>query len=215
MGTEKIEIRPFIICTATVVFTEVIAQGLIGKAHVDPLWALGAVRLFETMLLITILMVWGNGLASVGLARDQWKPGVKTGLIWSAGFGLLTLLGFALLFVLGINPLSLLKTPLPSNPSHLIPLFIVGGVVGPVTEEIFFRGIVYGFLRRWGMLTALIFSTLLFVLPHMAGNSMPLTQAVGGLLFALGYEFGHSLMVPISIHILGNLALFTLSWITP
>ena len=200
---------------AAVVFIEAIARGWAGNAPVEPLLTLGAVRLLETALMIMVLMLWGKGLASVGLARDQWKPGLKRGLIWSAGFGFLTFLGFVALFLLGINPFPLLKTPLPANVYPCFLFFLVGGVIGPVTEEIFFRGLVYGFLRRWGVMTAVMISTLVFVLPHLSRNSVPVTQVVGGLLFALGYEFGQSLMVPMLIHVLGNLALFTLSWIAP
>ena len=92
--------------------------------------------------------------------------------------------------------------------------FLVGGVVAPVAEEILFRGLVYGFLRRWGAILAVILSTALFALaPPLRG--LPLTQIVGGLLFASAYEMENNLLVPITIHVLGNLAIFTLSalWI--
>jgi hypothetical protein len=36
---------------------------------------------------------------------------------------------------------------------------------------------------------------------------------VGGIIFAVAYEMEASLMVPITIHILGNMAIFTLSLI--
>ena len=109
---------------AAVAFIEAIAHGLAGNAHVDPLLTLGAIRLLETAMLITVLMVWGRGLASVGLARDQWIPGLKTGLVWSAGFGLLTFVVFAILLIVGINPFSLLKTPLPANTHQLVLFFL-------------------------------------------------------------------------------------------
>jgi len=40
---------------------------------------------------------------------------------------------------------------------------------------------------------------------------IPLPQVVGGIVFAVAYEIEGSLMVPITIHVLGNLAIFTLS----
>jgi hypothetical protein len=40
---------------------------------------------------------------------------------------------------------------------------------------------------------------------------IPLAQVVGGIVFAVAYEIEGSLMVPITIHVLGNLAIFTLS----
>jgi hypothetical protein len=36
---------------------------------------------------------------------------------------------------------------------------------------------------------------------------------VGGIIFALAYEIERSLMVPVTIHVLGNMAIFTLSLI--
>jgi len=40
------------------------------------------------------------------------------------------------------------------------------------------------------------------------------TQMVGGILFTVAYEVEGSLMVPITIHILGNMDIFTLSLIS-
>jgi hypothetical protein len=37
------------------------------------------------------------------------------------------------------------------------------------------------------------------------------TQVVGGILFAAAYEIEKNLVVPITIHCLGNLAIFALS----
>ena len=115
------------------------------------------------------------------------------------------------LFAAGINPLTLIRIRLPRQTVDLLLFFIVGGIVGPVAEELFFRGILYGFLRRWGVILALILSTLIFVLCHPISHGIPVTRLVGGLVFALAYEIGDSLIVPITIHGLGNLAIFTLS----
>jgi membrane protease YdiL (CAAX protease family) len=87
----------------------------------------------------------------------------------------------------------------------------VGGIVAPIAEEVFFRGILYGFFRRWGVVVALVFSTLLFVFPHLGTHGLPTTQIIGGILFALAYEVEDSLLAPITIHALGNMAIFTLS----
>jgi len=51
-------------------------------------------------------------------------------------------------------------------------------------------------------------STLIFVLIHPAGRHIPITQAIGGVLFALSYEIEKSLVPPMVIHMLGNLAIF-------
>ena len=91
---------------------------------------------------------------------------------------------------------------------------MVGGLVAPIAEEIFFRGVIYGFLRRWGVLLALAGSTVIFVLAHAISSRIPLTQIVGGIVFAVAYEVEGKLMVPITIHVLGNMAIFTLSLVS-
>ena len=126
---------------------------------------------------------------------------------------MITCLAFAALFLAGINPLKLLQVRLPTNPTALTLYLLIGGIVGPVAEEVFFRGVLYGFLRRWGIAVALFFSTLIFLLSHGIVHGIPITQVVGGILFAVAYEVENVLIVPITIHCLGNLAIFSLSLI--
>jgi hypothetical protein len=61
------------------------------------------------------------------------------------------------------------------------------------------------------MLAALILSTLFFVLSHPSRHTIPVTQVIGGILFAVSYEVEKNLLVPITIHSLGNLAIFALA----
>ncbi|MFH2219214.1 MAG: CPBP family glutamic-type intramembrane protease [Pseudomonadota bacterium] len=57
-------------------------------------------------------------------------------------------------------------------------------------------------------------STVIFVLAHPGLSGFPLPQLAGGILFAAAYEMGESLVVPITIHVLGNMAIFTVSLMT-
>jgi membrane protease YdiL (CAAX protease family) len=139
---------------------------------------------------------------------------MKKGLIWSALFGLCALLVSVVLYAAHISPLSLIKTPLPKGTPALLWFFVVGGLVAPVAEEVFFRGVVYGFLRRWGVPVAVVGTTVIFVAAHSIGSTVPITQIVGGIVFAVAYEMGGSLMVPIIIHVLGNMAIFGLSLVS-
>ena len=109
---------------------------------------------------------------------------------------------------MGKNPFMLFHARFPKEPWELFLFLILRGIIGPVAEEIFFRGILYGFLRHLGMIPAIFLSTLPFILLHAAAG---LTQAVGGILFAMAYETEKKLMVPITIHVLGNLAIFAVS----
>lgn len=172
---------------------------------------LGATRCTELTSFFLIIHFAGGGLTSVGLHRRDMMGGFEKGLIWSAAFGAVVGIGFGLLLLIGIDPLPMFRMPLPSGPIARGLFFFVGGVIAPVCEEVFFRGILYGFFRKWGRTAAVLLSTLIFVAAHGVGGGLPVTQAVGGLLFALAYEFGGSLMVPITVHVLGNLAIFAIA----
>jgi len=214
MEAKEIQIKTLLLCLAAVIAVELGTWVVTSKSGYHPMLILAGARLLQIFLIILIVLTWGKGLPSIGLARSEMVSGLKKGLLWSAGFGALGSIACVGLFAASINPLTLIKARLPTQTGDLILFFIVGGMLGPVAEEVFFRGILYGFLRRWGVIVALILSTLIFVLCHPISHGIPVTRLVGGLLFALAYEFGGSLIVPITIHTLGNLAIFTLSLIS-
>ncbi|RLB86438.1 MAG: hypothetical protein DRH26_17250, partial [Deltaproteobacteria bacterium] len=149
-----------------------------------------------------------------GLARSEMASGFKKGLIWSAGFGIIVFFIFIILFAANTNPLIFIKAGLPEKHSDIILFFFVAGIIGPIAEELFFRGIIYGFFRRWGMPFALVLNVLVFVLAHPGIPGIPLTQVTGGIVFAVAYEVEENLIAPITIHVLGNVAIFTISLIS-
>jgi membrane protease YdiL (CAAX protease family) len=150
-------------------------------------------------------------MAAVGLQRRRLVTGLKKGLLWSACFGVIVLLVAITLYVsAGINVFDYLQGR-PAAKRGLWLFLLIGGVISPITEEIVFRGVLYGYLRRWGMLAATIGSTVFFVLAHSIQGAFPITQIVGGLVFAVAYERERNLLVPIVIHMLGNLAIFTVT----
>jgi membrane protease YdiL (CAAX protease family) len=170
---------------------------------------LGSVRLIQTAAMIWLVYRLDGGLGVMGWAPATWMTGLKKGAVWSLGFAAAAALAMALAHWLGHHPLRWIRSPLPSHLRGVITLFTVGALVAPVAEEICFRGILYAYFRRWGVMAALVASTTIFVLLHF--NRIPITQLVGGIVFALAYETSRNLMSPITIHALGNLALFTLS----
>jgi membrane protease YdiL (CAAX protease family) len=213
MEAKEIPIRTLFLCFAAVLAVELGTRVVTAKSGYQPMLILGGARLLEILLIILIVLTWGKGLPSIGLAWSELVSGLKKGLLWSAGFGAVTSIVCVGLFAASINPLTFIRAHIPTQTSDLVFFFIVGGILGPVAEEIFFRGILYGFLRRWGVIVALVISTLIFVLCHPLGHGIPVSRLVGGILFAVAYEISGSLIVPITIHALGNLAIFTLSLI--
>ena len=169
------------------------------------------IRLLEIASLLLIVIRCENSLFAVGLAGSQLSGGFIRGGRWSLGFGFFAIAGCILLMVVGINPFELLHVSLPNVLSERVLFFVAGTLVGPVAEELFFRGILYGFMRQWGMLPSLIITTLLFALMHPPGAAILIPQIVGSVVFTLAYEQKGELISPVTIHCLGNLSLFTLS----
>ena len=172
---------------------------------------LGGARLLEIASLTLLVRTTERGLSNIGLDKGKIAHGIKKGIFWSACFGAVALFSFFLFQAMGISLLDRVRVAVPSHFDGILLLFLVGGVIGPIAEELFFRGIVFGFIRRWGRLPAVLLSTLLFVLAHPALPAIPVIQIAGGLLFAVAYEKEGTLMAPLSIHILGNMAIYTIS----
>lgn len=211
MAPEPLKLNSVISSLCVVGATELFAGWILNRLAITPLLGLTLLRLVQIGAILAIVIKQEpNGLGTIGWQPRQWSEGLKKGVIWSAGFALLTACAMAVLALMGKSPLTLLRSPLPSAKTELLLFFLTGILIAPVAEELFFRGILYRYFRRWGVAMALIASTALFVVLH-AHRGLPVTQIVGGLLFAVAYESSGNLMVPITIHALGNLAIFSLS----
>ena len=213
MEAEKITLKTLAAAIAVILISEALIRPALTAVSVSPLPGLGITRIVEIILLIFITLRFEKTTANLGLVPAELSAGIQKGLVWSACFGFAAIVLMGVLYLVGINALRLLETPLPDSVVSIFFYLLIGGGIGPLAEEIFFRGIVYGYLRRWGVFVAVAVSTLLFVLPHLTGGNLPITQLVGGILFALAYEKEDNLMVPITAHCLGNLAIFGIALI--
>lgn len=234
METERteVEIKFFALSVLAVVLVEAALRAAVSREIIPPLPATGLARMMQITLFLFVFSFGRNGLSAIGLDKYQLKSGMKKGFIWSAGFGVAVAVGFVIIFLFGKNPFSMINAGLPSQTEKLVVFLIVAGLVGPVAEEIFFRGILYGFIRGVGILAAgivfknigekkrlslsrvfgaaaaVLASTAIFAGLHPAAG---FTQAMGGLLFAVSYEIEGKLMTPIVIHVLGNMAIYLVS----
>lgn len=195
-----------------IIATEALAPLLLARLPLSGMAVLGLLRLVQTAALLCLVFLGSTHVnwRVIGLDRQARASGWRWGLMGSALFALLALAGGAALYLFGINPFMLIRTPLPGPTGQKVLFFIVGGCIAPIAEEVLFRGYLYTYCRRWGILTALAFSTAVFVALHLP-SGLPVTQIVGGIVFALAYEASGSLIAPILIHSLGNLAIFSLS----
>jgi membrane protease YdiL (CAAX protease family) len=213
MEAGKIDIKTFCAAIAAIIVVELLVGAAVSRDLLHPFLILGIARIIETILIIAIAMRIGKGVTSIGLNPSEMTEGFKRGLIWSVGFGIIAGISFVVLSLFGFNPLDMIQVQLPAGIGVVMMYVIISVFIGPVAEEVFFRGIIYGFFRRWGIIAALIASSLLFILAHSVIRGVPIPQVVGGIVFALAYEIEGSLMVPITIHILGNMAMLIVSLI--
>ena len=211
MEANKISLKTFAASIASILFIEALFRLIPAGNTLNPMAILAVVRSLEAVLLVSIAILLEKDPGRIGLTPARIPEGFKKGFIWSAGFGIIVGIVYLVLLAAGINALHIFIAPLHTSRQQLFIFFLVGGVIGPIAEEIFFRGIVYGFFRQWGVPLAVISSTLLFVFIHPYGKNLPVAQTVGGIVFAVAYEKEKSLFVPITIHSLGNLAIFSLA----
>ncbi len=122
-----------------------------------------------------------------------------------------TLLTFALALVLTILVQRLAGRPLDNpqdailaadglSPGSLLGLLLVAAGLGPLVEELLFRGLLYGWMRRhFGVLSSASLSALLFASVHAIPWLIPSFFAIG-MVLALLYERSGSLWPPIALH---------------
>ncbi|BBO80512.1 hypothetical protein DSCO28_10780 [Desulfosarcina ovata subsp. sediminis] len=210
MGSAPLPAAFLLTSLSSVILLEAVVAGVAGRLEIPQLWLIAVTRTLQIAVLGGLARTWPGGLTAIGLGRNTLKTGLRQGLIGSATFALAAGLLFAGLTAAGQDPFRLVRSPLPADPPMRVLFFIVGGGIAPVAEEIVFRGLIFGYLRRWGTVAAVLISTAVFAAFH-TGTTVPVTQIVGGIVFAVAYHVSGSLLSPIVIHVLGNLAIFSLS----
>jgi membrane protease YdiL (CAAX protease family) len=211
MGANTIKLKTICGTLGWILFVEVLAWLITrGILHNASIAIIGIARIIQILGMLFIIFRYEGDLGAIGAARSNWMAGLQRGAFWSAGFALAAGIGIGLGFLLGYNPLFWIRAPLPRELSSLIIFILIGGLIAPVAEELCFRGILYTYFRKWGILCAVSVSTVIFVVLHCV-HGIPIVQIIGGLVFAVAFEISGNLLVPVTIHVSGNLAIFALS----
>ncbi|MFP4194671.1 MAG: CPBP family intramembrane glutamic endopeptidase [Desulfobacterales bacterium] len=208
METEAIGygLKPFALVLAAVIALEAGSRFFCE----DPLIAAGIARALDVAVITGAAIWFGRKAILPGIIPADLKRGFVRGVVWAAAFGCAAAILGAILYTAGFAPLKMISVDLPQSTGRLLAFFAFGGIVSPFAEELIFRGAVFGLLRRWGAAAAVLGSATLFTLAHDTGG-LPVIQAAGGLVFALSYEVEKNLLVPVIIHVAGNLALFSIT----
>lgn len=184
------------------------ALGLLLVSRFSAIPVLAAVRSGQLICLLILMIRLENN----HFFRGGVRAGFKKGVFWSFFFGMgVCLAGWAMMAA-GMGPIAAIQ-PVSPKTDHVL-FFLTALVIGPIAEELFFRGVLYTFLRPSGIWIAIILSTAVFALFHYSGNGFPGTQVIGGVLFAAAFESTKNLITPITLHVLGNLAIHAVAWIT-
>ncbi|NNG02122.1 MAG: CPBP family intramembrane metalloprotease [Desulfobacteraceae bacterium] len=213
METRKVSFDKLIVVFCIVIAVEWVTSLFPFGAWYPHLTRTAVARAVEILLILAYLHTMGGGLTVIGLNPMGMRNGLKTGIWWSICFGAIVAVIGAILFIARINPIVYFKMTLPDTTTGVLFFFLVGAIVSPVAEELFFRGMLFGYLRRWGLPTALVASTALFAALHGV-HAVPITQIIGGIVFGFAYEKSNSLLAPMIIHTLANSAIFSLVALT-
>jgi membrane protease YdiL (CAAX protease family) len=190
-------------------------------------------RLFDSI--DSALLDLGFGLLAYGIfavaswlviarrSRVDWAHiGIRhcdPSLFWIGGFLAFLWIGIssAIYAAAGIWDIAIaeggkLIAPFRGDTIALAGLFLIAGPVAAFVEEILFRGIIYGWLRRrLGIAAAAVLSALIFTSVHfyvfVAGFAAALEMTVLAVLLALLFEVSRSLWPSILCHALNNMLL--------
>ncbi len=141
MAITRVKLKPVILSLVVIAGVEVAMGMLAAQSFSSSLAVSGAGRIIEAMMVLLIFRCQPNGLAAIGLSYATLPIGLRHGLIWSLGMGFAVFVGFVFLFALGVDAFAWFSLHLPGGFSEQVIFFLVAGVISPVAEELFFRGI--------------------------------------------------------------------------
>lgn len=193
------------------------ALGLPGAGD-EHLWLVAGMLMLDGMLVVAARAFAASEGRSFrqafGIQEHTLAPALRQGFLayitmlpWMAG----------LLWAIGLICHHLRYTPPPepihellfleSRPGMTVVTLLLACVVGPLAEEVFFRGVLFSALRlRLPFLGAMLISGGLFAALHTNAVGFVPILVLGGLLAWL-YECTGSLAAPAAVHVVHNLAL--------
>lgn len=175
---------------------------------------------FIALPLYVVRRRYGLPLSAVGLRADRWPLWAAGGLAagalsipisMQAEEAAITLIGYvtgraraeamAEQEHLGDVLTAILQGQLSA--AQLAVIFVLVCGIVPIAEELFFRGFVYGTLRRWGAALAAVLSSIFFASVHnQIVHFLPIFLL--GVILALLYQRTGSLLPPIMVHAVNN-----------
>ncbi len=175
----------------------------------SPLTWIAAVRCADMILFFTLFRILSVPFSTAGLRRFVRGSlmGLGVSLVLGSGFFLLL---YAAQALCGVDLRAFVNPGLKVR--GVLPLAVLC-LLGPFVEEIFFRGLCYTLIRaHCGVWLSVVLSALIFAASHLLGAgtvAVVLVPLMGGVIFALLYEYADSLFAPFALHAVGNFILFS------
>jgi len=86
--------------------------------------------------------------------------------------------------------------------------FLSMGVLAPISEELYFRGLIHSWLQsRFGLGLRIVLSSLIFGLAHLPAVATAVSDFILGLICAVAYERSRSIWLPVALHVIHNVFL--------
>jgi len=203
--------RLFAIISVTII--ELLFRALYGFVRIDPLTYTLLARTAE-LLVILLLALDMCGIRVKSIQREL-ALGLGLSIVFGLGVVLLDIL--SRLVIQGGVLHHLLGRMSFDSPLMFL---IVGCIFAPFVEELFFRGLIYAWLRTHVPVAfAVLVTALLFALIH--GKSLsPIgvllsPQFIGGIIFALIYQWRNDIWPGYVVHVLGNLGVWLFPYYYP
>jgi hypothetical protein len=177
----------------------------------------------ETSIILGLLecaaLLGGVFLMGIWRRKLSWQAvGIKSisgrWLWWSIILGLLVipisgLIALLVQMILGSpleNPQLEFIAPEGFSWLGLMGMLLVGGILAPFAEEVFFRGVLFEWIQfRWGLWIGILASSAIFGIMH--GDISVAVAAFGlGIILAWSYHRSQSLWSAVIIHVINNSA---------
>ena len=188
--------------------------GNVEPSSVEETLLIVAVVALSTLLSVglTVAFRWRLSFSSIGLRSVSWRwllAGTGIGLLgWAANVGI----SFAYVWLTGdaSNPQEPLVNAAQESTLQFTLMLMLGALAVPLAEELLFRGILYTWLRRWGVAVAVGVSAIVFGLFHGVSVVLPVAVLLG-VLTALIYEKSGSIWPAVMVHVANNAIVFAIA----
>ncbi len=168
-----------------------------------------------TLIVFYVFRVKKGSWNTIGIPARSFREGIRWGVGTCLVFGILVIAAetiYALIYSENLLRVLLVPSKLPpfTNIKYLLLFLIVGGIAAPIVEEIVFRGIIYPPIRsKIGVISGITLNAIIFAAAHgiIENYSVIVIRFIGGVIFSFLYEKTNSILAPVIVHGIGNIAI--------